>query len=443
MQQSIKWEIEANCNLQCKHCFLGETSYRNTLSLNDYKKILFKLKLNNVQAITFTAKEPFLNKYIINILELCKNYKIKTAIISNGTLITHEIVEELYKTNLSRLNLSLEGWEATDNDYIRGAGVYSKVVDVINIISSENRYRTNKIILGLQINLTSINIKKIESLLRFIQEYPNVILTFSLISPLGNAKHCLDLLIDYNDFNDFRYKLLKNLCKNETFVSDRIHFGFSSYYSIIFFNILGLTFQFPELPNCSVLDNNFTILPNGDICRCSQLFEDANLNIDNNIGNIFDKIEITKINQDAMNNNYKKSGICKKCSYVDKCNFCLASQNKNVFDFYKKDCEHYLNLLEIILRKVLLSQIRITLNDHVAIIKHNSIICIYIFYSYKTVKVEISKEIYVFLLSMKNKYVKINFSYNEKFLNEFRELFMKSVFKIQEDEIDGILSNYR
>lgn len=33
--RSVRWEIESDCNLKCKHCFIGKISFDKSLTLDE------------------------------------------------------------------------------------------------------------------------------------------------------------------------------------------------------------------------------------------------------------------------------------------------------------------------------------------------------------------------------------------------------------------------
>lgn len=91
----LKWDLEDSCNLRCKHCIVGTTSYPPSISLEKAKKVIDKCHESGVDNIVLSTKEPFMYPYITEVIDYCSLYKIKIAIITNGTLIDEKKLKNL------------------------------------------------------------------------------------------------------------------------------------------------------------------------------------------------------------------------------------------------------------------------------------------------------------------------------------------------------------
>ena len=52
----LKWDLEDSCNLRCKHCIVGTTSYPPSISLEKAKKVIDKCHE--------TMSNVFVNRFI-------------------------------------------------------------------------------------------------------------------------------------------------------------------------------------------------------------------------------------------------------------------------------------------------------------------------------------------------------------------------------------------
>ncbi len=80
-----------------------------------------------IPTISFTGGEPFYRDDFLELLELFTTHvsTIEMSILSNGTLITSDIAEKLKSFNISKVQVSIDGDEATHDD-IRGQGSFKK-----------------------------------------------------------------------------------------------------------------------------------------------------------------------------------------------------------------------------------------------------------------------------------------------------------------------------
>lgn len=129
----VTLEITTQCNLFCKHC-----SY--SFGGKEYSEMPFELitaitkwsESKNIKRILLTGGEPFCRKDIANICEIIKeNFSGLLEIITNGTLITDELIDIIVKY-VHTLHISLDGYDEKSVSEIRGKGVYTKVVNLIN-----------------------------------------------------------------------------------------------------------------------------------------------------------------------------------------------------------------------------------------------------------------------------------------------------------------------
>ena len=138
---NIQFHLTNACNLRCKHCYQGEYN-PETISLLDFKNILEKTKVffdsigDPVYAINITGGEPMCVPDIGQYLLEADNYCKRIGLLSNGLLLTENVLNELKKAkHFDRVQVSLEGPEDV-NDMIRGAGTYKKIKQSILYIKN-------------------------------------------------------------------------------------------------------------------------------------------------------------------------------------------------------------------------------------------------------------------------------------------------------------------
>lgn len=131
----ITWCITSHCNLNCIHCFHDPYQVLgiNREKVLDFANLLVRKK---VISLVLTGGEPLLSPILEDILNIC-GHKMKIGIATNGILLTEKRLESLVEMGVSCFQISLEGTNSLVNDFIRGDGVYKKILSNISLINKE------------------------------------------------------------------------------------------------------------------------------------------------------------------------------------------------------------------------------------------------------------------------------------------------------------------
>ena len=134
----LQFHITGRCNLRCKHCYRTEGDVE-TLTFKDIINVIdqfitLRKKYNALQGIkkrghiNLTGGEPFFRKDIKDIIKYIGEHRtqITYGILSNGSFIDEEIIDLLKKTEVSFVQLSIDGDKET-HDGLRAPGDYVRV----------------------------------------------------------------------------------------------------------------------------------------------------------------------------------------------------------------------------------------------------------------------------------------------------------------------------
>ncbi|MEI7473963.1 MAG: radical SAM protein [bacterium] len=131
---------DVNCNLKCKHCYLGcqpTTKIKSFLGMEKIKNSLADIEGNKLDYIYLTGGEPLLHPDINSIIRLCLK-KANVTILSNGILINdkkarflRQIEQEHNNEHELVFKISLDHYNEQKNDDIRGKGSFKKAVAAI------------------------------------------------------------------------------------------------------------------------------------------------------------------------------------------------------------------------------------------------------------------------------------------------------------------------
>lgn len=197
----INWHLTEACNYSCQYCYAHWERPRRKEVIQDSKKSHLLLKevaqlfnpnnsknplRKNLQwssvRLNIAGGEPLLYpQKTLNVINLAKSLGLNTSIITNGSLLTKDLIDEL-APNLSTLGLSMDSTSEAKNMLIG---------------------RTNK--LGKQLTLNEFKF----STDRFRSVNPNIKVKLNTVVNRANYKE--DFHTAINTLNPERWKVLKML----------------------------------------------------------------------------------------------------------------------------------------------------------------------------------------------------------------------------------------
>ena len=152
------------CNLSCDGCYIESSPINNKLlylNTKDVDQYLQQIKKYNFSCDTigFTGGEPFMNKDIISILNLCRKENYNILILTNAMQPMLNKIKEL-KTFATyeklTIRVSLDHYTKEGHEYIRGKNTWDKALKGIRWLA-DNKFN---------INIASRIINKNEEILR-------------------------------------------------------------------------------------------------------------------------------------------------------------------------------------------------------------------------------------------------------------------------------------
>lgn len=108
-------EPTSKCNFNCSMCFrntwFDET--QGNLDFADFKKLITTLP-DSVETIFFGGMgEPFYHPRILEMLKLSKSLGFHVEILTNGSLLTEDVIKELFTMRLNKLWISIDTLQET------------------------------------------------------------------------------------------------------------------------------------------------------------------------------------------------------------------------------------------------------------------------------------------------------------------------------------------
>ena len=185
----VAWEVTRSCNLACVHCRASAVCepYPGELDTEKCKQILDEIATVGKPVIILTGGEPLLRKDIYEIAAYGDQKGLRMVLATNGTLVDETVAENLIKSGIRRVSISIDGPEAISHDAFRRVpGAFAGAMAGIEAMK--------RVGLEFQINttITQANIGKIREIHDLAHGLGAVAHHIFLLVPTGRAKEMVD-----------------------------------------------------------------------------------------------------------------------------------------------------------------------------------------------------------------------------------------------------------
>ncbi|MBF1009233.1 MAG: NF038107 family radical SAM/SPASM peptide maturase [Lachnospiraceae bacterium] len=330
------------CNLRCIYCYEGAGEIKSdfmTRSTSD--KIISNMKKEienrNSRSITIFlfGGEPLVNykegKYILEELnEFCTNRGtiLNTAIITNGILLSDEIVRDLIRFNCKYIQITLDGTkDIHDTRRIRknGDGTFDDIISKLHLLK---KYEDDLHVV-VRVNIDKTNYKRVSELLEYLKQenLDSFSIDFGIVR--GSTESCNDY--EDNCIPDSNLgQVMSELWDLNTKVESNI-----------------VSYPMRKWTYCGLdCDNNFTIDPLGNVYKCWE-----------HVGNEKHLMGVISANGDIVNVNPKfykwmtqspvNNDVCGNCIYLPACGGgCRSISFDKNKDFHTSQCFKIKGVLE-------------------------------------------------------------------------------------------------
>ena len=132
---SVRLEVTSKCNLKCEYCHNSEYSNRkDDMTTEELLRLIRNIKQQYpINKILLTGGEPLANKDICKIIEQISELGIKADLVSNGTLLTEEMIRKLETSGLKRIRLSID--ELGEVSGLRSTANPNKIWNIARMIT--------------------------------------------------------------------------------------------------------------------------------------------------------------------------------------------------------------------------------------------------------------------------------------------------------------------
>ena len=207
----ISWNVTANCNLKCAHCYInaGEKKTIDELSTDAAKMLIHQIAEVSKPLLILSGGEPLLRKDIFELVRYGADRGLKMAMGSNGMLIDDAVARNLKNAGITTVSISLDSRGPSLHDEFRGVeGSWQRAIEAIKAL------RRNNVITQVNTTVTKQNYNEINDIMTLAEKMGVENFHLFFLVPTGRGTRIEDITPDmYETMIDstFRMALQHNL----------------------------------------------------------------------------------------------------------------------------------------------------------------------------------------------------------------------------------------
>lgn len=307
----LSWNTTKKCNLFCKHCYRDsgpEVESINELNTEECKTLIDEIQSAGFKILILSGGEPLLREDIFELASYAFQRGLRTALGSNGTLITSKVAKRLVESKLSVVSISLDSLQCEYHDKFRNVtGAWEKAVfGIKNALAAGLRVQVNT-------TLTENNFHQFEDIVDFVADLGvNALHPFFLV-PTGRGKE-----IEEDSLKREKYfEMIKTVMEKQKNVSIELKPTCAPQFMPIAKD-MGIPMRFTR--GCIAGISYCCILPNGDVHICPYLPVKVGNVSEKPFNEIWAQSSVFK----KLRNFEEYEGRCGQCSSINICGGCRA-----------------------------------------------------------------------------------------------------------------------
>jgi len=298
----IKGQIELTfrCNLKCVHCYVVEEKAKHELSFQEIIDILDQVHQEGCLWLSFTGGEPLMRTDFLDIYRYAKRKGFLITILTNGTLMSPEIVDYLGEEPPFSIDLTLNGvTEKTYESISEIPGSFKKALEAIRLILGK------RLPLRIKTKATRLNYHELDKIKQYVDSLGVEFKLNPMLYPRlnGSPEPCFFRLspdeimsLDrfFEDNEDCQERDVKNVVEENLLPTDNLF-------------------------RCAAGINSFHISPHGELIFCTFMrqphFDLRKGSFRQGFCTLYPKIRSLK---------YRTNSKCKNCKIFYLCSQCPA-----------------------------------------------------------------------------------------------------------------------
>lgn len=178
----IFWELTKRCNLTCAHCRAeaDNIDFSGELNTTEIKRIIDDITSKYSPILVLTGGEPLYRNDVFEIAKYAAAKKLRTALATNGTLVTDDIAKKIKEAGIARASISIDGSSAASHDGFRGIpGSFESALNGARLL------KNNGVEFQFNMTVTKRNVGEVDDILALaVKEGASALHLFMLV-PVG------------------------------------------------------------------------------------------------------------------------------------------------------------------------------------------------------------------------------------------------------------------
>lgn len=257
---AVFWETTLRCNAYCMFC--GSRCGADSATADEVPGSLVCKTFDRIAEaydpaeimVNITGGEPLLRRDLFEVMTYVHELGFPWGIVTNGVLITDEIVQNMKASGMKTISISIDGLYDVHNKARNLPGGFERIIAAIRKLAEADFLD----FIEVTTVVTSENVDLLEDMYRFFEHEPIDIWRIALVDPIGRGIDEKDLMLDRDSLD----KVFAFMDAHQFSSKPRVTTSCSHY--------LGNrdTLHRVQYFNCTTGRNVASILANGDIFVC-------------------------------------------------------------------------------------------------------------------------------------------------------------------------------
>lgn len=305
----VHLDVSSYCNEHCVHCYIPSSKKKGMMTKEMFDDIIEQCRSMHVLNITISGGEPMANPHLLYFLRKGRALNFSINLLSNLTLLSDEVIEEIASNPLVSVQTSLYSLEEQVHDSITGVkGSFNKTFNSILKLHERD--------VPLQVNCPIIkqNLRGYQRVLRWAKSL-NIEATadYTLYGCYDHSCSNLSCRIEFNDIKKIEEERYEDIGK----LREAVHL--SKEKQVHSYNYI-----------CSVCQDSLCISNIGDVYPCEgwQGFTLGNINA-TSLNAIWNESPKVIGLRNLKYKNFIKCNTCEDKGYCTPCLIMNANENPN------------------------------------------------------------------------------------------------------------------
>lgn len=258
----ISWNVTKRCNLYCEHCYRDsgpDASDEGRLTTGEGRRLIDQIQAAGFRLLIFSGGEPLIREDLTELIAHAASRGLKSAMGSNGTLLTAAKARRLKEAGLDGIAISIDSAEPDSHNRFRNSpDGWEKAVQGIRHAREAG--------LKVQINMTlkEDNVDDFDRVARLAEELDVASLHPFFLVPTGRAVNMEEDALKHERY----YQVLRNVLQRQRTTRIEIKPTCAPQFMPL---ARSLHLEMRYSRGCLAGVGYCSILPNGDVHICPYL----------------------------------------------------------------------------------------------------------------------------------------------------------------------------